>query len=303
MGVARSRDDSGGPKVHRPDVQRMPLGLPEPWKCMRNAEGYIVYRNMKTGEVRLDPPRLPKKNIQQLRGDGQEHALAVRLPFGNMAIEMRVDRGRQQQQQQQRQQHAARQAQRALPPVVQQGAPVNGWIAAFSEEVPFFLTVLSLNRGPQAPRANLAVYLTNDKHVQHGRYYYTNVSTYEMQWECPNDLLPEVIWVAPKLEQFTPSFTMTLSGANLITIMKWSLEYPRMVTGGDLFGKWEPNGCCDLSCAIGPGEDAVHSPNSFTQDEVFLIDTADRLVPSGAAHIGEHVYRYRVLLSILPPFK
>lgn len=71
-------------------------------------------------------------------------------------------------------------------------------------------------------------------------------------------------------------------------IQKCILEYPRLETGGQLFGYWTPKGRPVVLYAIGPGPHAGHHRTFFEQDIDYLDLVGNAIVKNfGLCHIGE----------------
>ena len=71
-------------------------------------------------------------------------------------------------------------------------------------------------------------------------------------------------------------------------IRKCILEYPRIETGGQLFGFWTPQGRPVVLYAIGPGPRAGHHSAFFEQDIDYLDMVGNAIVKTfGLCHIGE----------------
>lgn len=71
-------------------------------------------------------------------------------------------------------------------------------------------------------------------------------------------------------------------------VAKLTLQYPRIETGGSLFGYWTHSGSPIISIVSGPGRGSRHNPTSFYQDETYLRDLGTELYDKhGMQHIGE----------------
>ena len=53
-------------------------------------------------------------------------------------------------------------------------------------------------------------------------------------------------------------------------LSKWTLQYPNIETGGDLFGLWLNANEVVIQAAIGPGQNCRRTRTSFLQDEQYL---------------------------------
>src|SRR6185295_3006833 len=70
-------------------------------------------------------------------------------------------------------------------------------------------------------------------------------------------------------------------------IARYTLEYPDIETGGDLFGYWTHSGSPIVAYAIGPGRGSRHHVTSFYQDESYLHRVGTSLYDAHALqHIG-----------------
>ena len=87
-------------------------------------------------------------------------------------------------------------------------------------------------------------------------------------------------------------------GSNRITVFiyeedatlinKWALQYPKIETGGDLFGLWQTESEVVVQLAIGPGEHCRRTTTAFFQDERYLGAVGNHLTSTeGLCNIGE----------------
>lgn len=66
------------------------------------------------------------------------------------------------------------------------------------------------------------------------------------------------------------------------------LDYPRIETGGQMFGYWTDDGTPVVLYTIGPGPHANHQPSFFNQDIQYLKEVGSILVHKyGLQHMGE----------------
>ena len=66
------------------------------------------------------------------------------------------------------------------------------------------------------------------------------------------------------------------------------LDYPRIETGGQMFGYWTDDGTPVVLYTIGPGPHANHQPAFFNQDVQYLKEVGSILVHQyGLQHMGE----------------
>ncbi len=59
---------------------------------------------------------------------------------------------------------------------------------------------------------------------------------------------------------------------------KWTLQYPNIETGGDLFGLWLNESEVVIQAVLGPGQNCRRTTNSFLQDEQYLNNVAELLI-------------------------
>jgi hypothetical protein len=70
-------------------------------------------------------------------------------------------------------------------------------------------------------------------------------------------------------------------------ISKWTLEYPNIETGGDIFGLWLNESEVVIQAVLGPGQDCRRTTTSFFQDEQYLSRVGGLLTNSqGLCNIG-----------------
>ncbi|MFN9112818.1 MAG: hypothetical protein ACK5XN_22365 [Bacteroidota bacterium] len=71
-------------------------------------------------------------------------------------------------------------------------------------------------------------------------------------------------------------------------ISRCTLDYPKIETGGDLFGFWTHSGYPVIQYVIGPGPNANHQSTFFNQDGNYLSEIGNKLREThGLQHIGE----------------
>lgn len=70
-------------------------------------------------------------------------------------------------------------------------------------------------------------------------------------------------------------------------ISKWTLQYKRIETGGDLFGLWQSESQVVVQAVLGPGKNCKRTQTSFFQDEQYLNDVGSFLTTTeGLCNIG-----------------
>ena len=85
-----------------------------------------------------------------------------------------------------------------------------------------------------------------------------------------------------------PASTVLVFQSELDYISRCILDYPRIETGGQLFGYWTAAGVPVVLFAIGPGPNANHSTAFFNQDIDYLVRIGELLISKyGLQHIGE----------------
>lgn len=86
----------------------------------------------------------------------------------------------------------------------------------------------------------------------------------------------------------SPASTVLVFQSELDFISRCILDYPRVETGGQLFGYWTATGVPVVLFAIGPGPNANHSKAFFNQDIDYLVRIGELLISKyGLQHIGE----------------
>lgn len=85
-----------------------------------------------------------------------------------------------------------------------------------------------------------------------------------------------------------PSGTAMIYQSELDFVSRCILDFPRIETGGQLFGYWTASGVPVVLFAIGPGPRANHQVAFFNQDVEYLTKVGSMLVERyGLQHIGE----------------
>lgn len=82
------------------------------------------------------------------------------------------------------------------------------------------------------------------------------------------------------------SLRVTITKRDYEQMLSWTLDYPRIETGGDLFGTWLDSGGCVVKAVTGPGVNAQHHATAFFQDKNFLAQAGRYLEANGAYHLG-----------------
>ena len=67
------------------------------------------------------------------------------------------------------------------------------------------------------------------------------------------------------------SFQVHIGEKDLQRIKAFTLEFPHLETGGDLFGVWNQDGSCTVTAIIGPGSDATRTSVTWNQSETYLV--------------------------------
>ncbi len=113
---------------------------------------------------------------------------------------------------------------------------------------------------------------------------------------------PQAVETAAPMPEFTPRELKTDGQAHedkpapvvmvfqseLDYISRCILDYPRIETGGQLFGHWTAQGVPVVEYAIGPGPNANHQTTFFNQDVDYLVRVGQTLIERyGLQHIGE----------------
>ena len=70
-------------------------------------------------------------------------------------------------------------------------------------------------------------------------------------------------------------------------INNWVLEYPRLETGGDLFGLWTGDLNPLIHIVLGPGRGCRRTEYSFFQDVAYLKEAGNAITDALLGHIGE----------------
>lgn len=95
-----------------------------------------------------------------------------------------------------------------------------------------------------------------------------------------------------------PAETAVIYKSELDYISRCILDYPRIETGGQLFGFWSASGTPIVVYAIGPGRRANHQIAFFNQDLEYLTTLGRVLVDKyGLQHMGEWHSHHRLGLA------
>ena len=82
-------------------------------------------------------------------------------------------------------------------------------------------------------------------------------------------------------------YTVHIYESEATLISRWTLEYPNIETGGDLFGLWLNANEIVIQAAIGPGEKCRRTATSFFQDEQYLSNVGQSLTQDqGLCNVG-----------------
>jgi len=82
--------------------------------------------------------------------------------------------------------------------------------------------------------------------------------------------------------------TVIIYQSELEYLSRYTLDYPNIETGGQLFGFWKEDGTPVVTFVIGPGEKANHEHSFFQQDIEYLEKIGSVLTTyHGLKHIGE----------------
>ena len=83
-------------------------------------------------------------------------------------------------------------------------------------------------------------------------------------------------------------FKVVIHRGELAQIRQWVNKYPRLETGGDLFGLWSKGNTAVVQLVLGPGRNSGHNSMSFFQDAEYLHKVGSHLTEQyGLCHIGE----------------
>lgn len=95
-----------------------------------------------------------------------------------------------------------------------------------------------------------------------------------------------------------PAETAVIYQSELDYVSRCILDYPRIETGGQLFGFWTASGTPVVAYAIGPGRHANHEIAFFNQDLEYLTTLGRILVDKyGLQHMGEWHSHHRLGLA------
>ena len=73
-------------------------------------------------------------------------------------------------------------------------------------------------------------------------------------------------------------YTVHIYESEATLLSKWTLQYPNIETGGDLFGLWLNANEVVIQAAIGPGQNCRRTRTSFLQDEQYLNSVGELLI-------------------------
>ena len=74
------------------------------------------------------------------------------------------------------------------------------------------------------------------------------------------------------------SCTVHIYGDEASRISKWTLQYPNIETGGDIFGLWLNENEVVIQAVIGPGQNCRRTATSFFQDEQYVNSVGELLI-------------------------
>ena len=82
-------------------------------------------------------------------------------------------------------------------------------------------------------------------------------------------------------------YTVHIYESEAKLISKWTLRYPNIETGGDLFGLWLNANEIVIQAVLGPGQNCRRTATSFFQDEQYLSEVGESLTQEqGLCNIG-----------------
>ena len=82
-------------------------------------------------------------------------------------------------------------------------------------------------------------------------------------------------------------YTVHIYESEAKRISKWTLRYPNIETGGDLFGLWLNANEIVIQAVLGPGQNCRRTATSFFQDEQYLSEVGESLTQEqGLCNIG-----------------
>ena len=73
--------------------------------------------------------------------------------------------------------------------------------------------------------------------------------------------------------------TVSIYAEEATLISNWTLQYPTIETGGDLFGLWESESNVVVQLVLGPGKKSRRTRTSFFQDEEYLSQVGGSFPP------------------------
>ena len=81
--------------------------------------------------------------------------------------------------------------------------------------------------------------------------------------------------------------TVSIYAEEATLISNWTLQYPTIETGGDLFGLWESESNVVVQLVLGPGKKSRRTRTSFFQDEEYLSQVGGSLTTrEGLCNVG-----------------
>lgn len=82
-------------------------------------------------------------------------------------------------------------------------------------------------------------------------------------------------------------YTVHIYEREATLLSKWTLQYPNIETGGDLFGLWLNANEVVIQVVIGPGQNCRRTTTSFLQDEQYLNSVGELLIrDQGLCRVG-----------------
>jgi hypothetical protein len=83
------------------------------------------------------------------------------------------------------------------------------------------------------------------------------------------------------------SYTVHIYEDEASRISKWTLQYPNIETGGDIFGLWLNENEVVIQAVLGPGQNCRRTATSFFQDEQYLNSVGGSLIRNeGLCQVG-----------------
>ena len=101
-----------------------------------------------------------------------------------------------------------------------------------------------------------------------------------------------------RLKMTSTSYTVHIYEDEATRISKWTLEYPNIETGGDLFGLWLNENEVVIQAVLGPGKNSRRTTTSFFQDEKYLSKAGSLLThDQGLCNVGSWHSHHSLNLS------